>query len=112
MASFPEQGSLGSAGHRTNPRHREWLLVCLLAGLWSLVVGWLAISRHLAFNTGYDLGTFTQVVWATAPGRPFYSSLTAGMTNLPGLHFSTLLARLAPLYSLWPDARICSWPRQ
>jgi uncharacterized membrane protein len=106
MASLPEQGSLRSAEHRTNPRHREWLFVCLLAGLWSLGIGWLAISRHLAFNTGYDLGTFTQVVWATAQGRPFYSSLTAGMTNFLGLHFSPLLALLAPLYSLWPDARI------
>jgi uncharacterized membrane protein len=71
-----------------------------------LVVGWLAIGRHLAFNTGYDLGTFTQVVWATAQGRPFYTSLTAGMTNFLGLHFSPLLALLAPLYGLWPDARL------
>ena len=75
----------------------EWLVVCLPAGLWNLVVGWLAINRHLAFNTGYDLGTFTQVVWATVQGRPFYSSLTAGMTNFLGLHFSALLALLAPL---------------
>jgi uncharacterized membrane protein len=106
MTSSREQDSPKPAVHRTNPRRKEWLVVCLLAGLWSLVVGWLAISRHLAFNTGYDLGTFTQVVWATAQGRPFYSSLTAGMTSFLGLHFSPLLALLAPLYSVWPDARI------
>jgi uncharacterized membrane protein len=73
---------------------------------WVLIVGWLAIRQHLAFNTGYDLGTFAQVVWATGRGRPFYSSLTAGTTNFLGLHFSPLLATLAPLYSMWPDARV------
>ena len=87
-------------------RRGGWLVVGLLAGLWCLVVGYLAATRHLAFNTGYDLGTFTQVVWGTVRGRPFYTSLTEGTTNFLGLHFAPLLVVLAPLYSLWPDPRL------
>jgi uncharacterized membrane protein len=77
-----------------------------LAVFWSLAIAWLAVTEHLAFNTGYDLATFAQVVWATAQGRPFYTSLTAGTANFLGLHFSPLLAVLAPFYSIWPDARL------
>lgn len=85
---------------------RAWLPVWILAGLWSVAVGWLAVARHGALNTGYDLATFAQVVWATGQGHPFYTSLTAGTTNFLGLHFSPLLAVLAPFYSIWPDARL------
>ena len=101
---------LNSREHRTRwriPSHRgEWLVVGALAAIWSLVVAWLAVTEHLAFNTGYDLATFAQVVWATAKGRPFYTSLTAGTANFLGLHFSPLLAVLAPFYGIWPDARL------
>jgi uncharacterized membrane protein len=84
----------------------EWLGVFVLAGLWCLIVAWLAIARHQAFSTGYDLGVFTQVVWATAQGRPFFTSMTGGTTNFLGLHFVPLLVLLGPLYHIWPDARL------
>jgi uncharacterized membrane protein len=84
----------------------ELLFVFALAGLWSLVIGWLAIARHQAFNSGYDLGTFVQVVWATGQGRPFFTSMTGETTNFLGLHFTPLLAVLAPFYRIWPDARL------
>jgi uncharacterized membrane protein len=87
-------------------RSRGWLIVGLLAGLWSLVVGWLAVSRYLAFNTGYDLGVFAQVVWATTQGRPFFTSMVEGTTNFLAHHFTPLLAILVPFYSIWPDARL------
>jgi uncharacterized membrane protein len=87
-------------------RSRGWLFAGLLASLWSLVVGWLAVSRHLAFNTGYDLGVFTQVVWATTQGRPFFTSMVEGTTNFLAHHFTPLLAILVPFYSIWPDARL------
>ena len=84
---------------------RAWLAVGLLAGLWSMVVGWLAIARHLTFHTGFDLGIFAQVAWSTANGRPFYTSLAGVTTNFLGEHFAPLLAVLAPVYGVWPDAR-------
>ncbi|MCZ7567180.1 MAG: DUF2079 domain-containing protein [Ardenticatenaceae bacterium] len=83
-----------------------WLIVGGLAGLWGLVVGRLAIAQHLALHTGNDLGVFAQTVWATAQGHPFYTSLTLETTNFLGHHFAPLLAGLAPLDSLWPDARL------
>lgn len=82
-----------------------WLAVGLLAGLWSMAIGSLAIARHLSFHSGFDLGIFAQVAWSTANGRPFFTSLAGGTTNFLGEHFAPLLAVLAPLYSLWPDAR-------
>lgn len=74
--------------------------------LWTGVLSWLAIRKHLAFHTGFDLAVFAQIVWATAQGQPFFTSLTAETTNFLGFHFSPILAVLAPLYRLWPDARL------
>jgi uncharacterized membrane protein len=82
------------------------LVVIVLAALWCLIFAWLAVARHHAFNTGYDLGVFTQVVWATAQGRLFFTSMTGGTANFLGLHFVPLLAVLGPLYRIWPDARL------
>lgn len=90
----------------TSIRRWQWLAIGTLTALWGLAIGRLAIARHLAFNTGFDLGVFTQVVWATTQGRPFYSSLIHETTNFLGYHFTPILAVLVPLYSLWPDARL------
>lgn len=74
--------------------------------LWSIVLAWLAVVRHNGLHTGYDLAVFTQIVWATAHGVPYFTSLTLETTNFLGFHFSPILAVLAPLYRLWPDARL------
>ena len=86
--------------------HWDWLVLGAMVGLWSIAVGWVAIARHLALGTGFDLGVFAQVVWATAQGRPFYTSLIDETTRFLGYHFTPFLVVLAPLYSIWPDARL------
>ncbi|MGB0384935.1 MAG: DUF2079 domain-containing protein [Ardenticatenaceae bacterium] len=84
-----------------------WLLVAILAGLWALLLSRLAIAQHESFsNIGNDLGIYSQLVWTTAHGPPFYTSLTRYTTNFLGHHFVPLLAILAPFYRLWPDARL------
>jgi uncharacterized membrane protein len=84
----------------------DWWLVGALAATWAIVVGRLAIQRHLAFKTGFDLGVYSHVIWTTSQGRPFYNSLVEGTTNFLSHHFVPLLAVLSPLYGIWPDARI------
>lgn len=69
------------------------------------MLSWFAIRQHLALQTGFDLGVYTQVLWTTAHGQPFYQSLMEGTTNFLTLHFVPLLAVLAPIYAIWPDAR-------
>ena len=89
------------------PRKERWAWAALgvMAGLWAIGVGWLAIQRHLAFKTSGDLGIFVQAMWTTAHGRPFYVSVWGAGSNFLGHHFVPLLAVFAPVYRLWPDAR-------
>src|SRR3989304_5688027 len=55
------------------------------------------------FNGLYALGSYTQVVWNISRGAGFTTSL--GPTNYLTNHFSLLLLLIAPLFSIWPDAR-------
>jgi uncharacterized membrane protein len=73
---------------------------------WAGLLIWLKIQRHLSFGNDQDLGLYVQIMWTTAHGRPFYMSLLHGPANYLGHHFAPLLVVLAPLYRLWPDARL------
>lgn len=88
-----------------------------------LVVAWLFVIIYIAvftilsvvrFNTlhasTYDLGIFTQVIWNTAQGQWFETSL--GRSNdvslvgsYLGNHVRPIFLLLAPTYHLWPDPR-------
>lgn len=85
---------------------RRWNL--LLAGLILLATAALAgysIARHNAFNSkAYDLGLHAQVWWNTSQGRLFAGSVE--VDNYLGDHVSPIILLLAPLYRLWPDARL------
>ena len=84
-----------------------WLLVAILAGIWALLLSWLAIAQHESFNNvGNDFGIYAQLVWTASEGRPFYSSLTRQTTNFLGHHFMPLVTIISPFYRLWPDARL------
>lgn len=83
-----------------------WATLGVMAGFWAIGVSWLAIQRHLAFKTSGDLGIFVQAIWTTAHGRPFYVSVWGAGSNFLGHHFVPLLAVFAPVYRLWPDARL------
>lgn len=82
-----------------------------LAILWALIAAFAvaastyAIARHMARqSTTLDLGIQTQVIWNTAQGRPFESSIE--VRNYLADHLSLVLAGLAPLYWIWPDVRL------
>lgn len=60
---------------------------------------WLALLRHLSFNSsGFDLGIYDQVTWNTLHGRFFFYTTT----GQPLLHFSNhvspILLLVAPFY--------------
>ena len=59
-------------------------------------------QRHYFFNSaGFDLGLQSQVVWNTAQGNWFATSIEAG--NYLGDHFQPLLGILAIPYKIYPS---------
>jgi uncharacterized membrane protein len=80
-----------------------WAAPALIAAFLVLGIG-LALLRHASFHTNLlDLGYYTQVIWNTAQGHWFATTLKP--PNFLADHFSPLLALLVPLFSLAPDAR-------
>ncbi|MBN1993596.1 MAG: DUF2079 domain-containing protein [Anaerolineae bacterium] len=65
-----------------------------------ITFSWLAIQRHRAFLSEFDLGVYNQVVWNTLHGRIFFYT----STGRPLLHLSNhadpILLLPAPLYLL------------
>ena len=75
-----------------------------MLGMFAVIATLLAFRRHDAFVTQvYDLGYYTQVIWNTAQGRLFATSLKPPTFLID--HFSPLLSVLAPLFWIAPDAR-------
>lgn len=72
----------------------------------------LSLMRYNTFHaTTFDLGIITQVVWNTAHGRWFETSIdratnTELIGSYLGNHVRPILLLLAPLYRLWPDPRM------
>jgi uncharacterized membrane protein len=78
----------------SNARMNRAVVVSCLA-VWLLLTV-LSLVRHYTFHSSlYDLGIFHQLLWNTAHGRPFASSICH--MNYLGDHFSPSLALLAPL---------------
>ncbi|MCP4362075.1 MAG: DUF2079 domain-containing protein [Chloroflexi bacterium] len=78
----------------------RWLL--LMVGIWAIVLASYAILRHERMNSSvYDFGIKSQVIWNTAHGRWFASSIE--VTQYLGDHFQLIFLPLAGLYRLWPN---------
>src|SRR3712207_4757306 len=68
---------------------------------------WMAFTRHATFNTGrFDLEIYTQVVWNTAHGRPFETTLLKTNLNRLAEHVALVLVPVSWLYALAPDPRL------
>lgn len=88
-----------------------------LLAAWILIIIYVAIFTTLSvvrYNTlhasTYDMGIFTQVIWNTAHGRWFETSLgrsndTPLIGSYLGNHVRPIFLLLAPIYRLWPDPR-------
>lgn len=60
----------------------------------------LAIARHRAFLSGFDLGVYNQVVWNTLHGRLFFYTSTGEPLLHLSNHADPILLLFAPLYLL------------
>ncbi|MEM7799207.1 MAG: DUF2079 domain-containing protein [Chloroflexota bacterium] len=90
---------------RAFDKKNEYLIgiVLLSAGilLFTVAYSYLALTRHQTFNsTGYDLAIMEQIVWNTAQGDYFASSLE--VDNSFADHFRPMLGLLVPFYLLYP----------
>jgi len=100
---------------RSRPRRLSWqwltgrpyLIVTLIA------VGALILYTLITFGAfryqrvGMDLGIFDQAMQSYSQFQLPHSAIKAQVPfNLLGDHFSPIIALLAPLYWLWPDARM------
>jgi len=61
----------------------------------------LSFIRHNSFSSNCDLAIYDQIVWNSAHGRFFNSSLMGDINSL-GNHFEPILLFLAPLYWIFP----------
>lgn len=96
-------------------QRKDRVAVCLLGvavGLYIAVFTALTVIRYDTFHAAtFDLGLTAQVMWNTAQGRWFETSIDRA-TNVAligsylGNHVSPILLLLAPLYRLWPDPRL------
>ena len=76
-----------------------------LAVVFVLVFSVLFIRKHDSFHTyALDFGKFDQAIWNTLHGRFLFSTLSN--RSILANHFSPLMALLAPLFLVFPDARV------
>jgi uncharacterized membrane protein len=80
------------------------LCVSIAAVLFALVLGGMAILRHLSFNSNaLDMGLMDQIAWNSAHGRWLEESFIVGHpASFLGHHFSPVLVLIAPFYWLLP----------
>ena len=79
--------------------------------LYIAVFGWLATTRHLAYESGaLDLGNYDQAMWNAAHGRGLaLTTVPQISTNRMGLHVEPILFLLVPLYWLFASPLTLIW---
>jgi uncharacterized membrane protein len=83
------------------PAARPARVVAAGVALYALLMGFIVVTRHLAFQThALDLGYYVQVVWSIASGYGAYVTLPT--MHAWGDHFSPVLHLLTPLGWLVP----------
>ncbi|MFJ1791258.1 DUF2079 domain-containing protein [Kitasatospora griseola] len=101
-AAPPPVGVLRLALARISPAVLAWGLGALFAAVYCCV----SLNRYRRLDSqAYDLGIFEQAVRAYAHGRAPIVALKGPGYHLLGDHFHPILAALAPVYRLFPDAR-------
>lgn len=89
---------------KQDSRRSAWVVFCLFV-VALVVFSTFSLVRHARINSsGLDLGIFDQVVWNTAHGRWFASTLVHS-SHLAD-HFSPILLLVSSLYLVWSDVRV------
>ncbi|MCC6179206.1 MAG: DUF2079 domain-containing protein [Chloroflexi bacterium] len=83
------------------------VVAVLLGAAFFALTTWMATARHDTFNTGrFDLEIYTQVVWNTAQGNPFATTLLKMNLSHLAEHVALILIPIAGLYRLFPDPKL------
>lgn len=82
----------------------SWLVLAF-AGVFVVGMTILALRRYTALRTGEDLALYSQVVWNTLYGTPFYNTMLLFTEHYLGNHFTPILGAFVPFYALWEDPR-------
>jgi uncharacterized membrane protein len=110
LLTMANKGALRSAERaRQNPTYWHWGLVAVLALVFVVYYGALAVRKHDALVTGIDLANVGQTVWLTLNGHPFQMTTAGNMTSRLGMHFEPILLALLPLYALVPSVKTLLW---
>ncbi len=94
------------AKQTNNPKIDIVLIVMVLAC--GVFLGWLSVSRHASYNTGYyDLGIMAQSVWTGTQGDMLdHTAPGIGPHSRMNIHVEWAYFLLVPFYALWPDPRL------
>ena len=103
MVSSTQTASSDSSRGRV---HSASMAVIALILAYVLTFGALSLQRYAAVRADIDLSIYSQVVWNTAFGEPFRTSVLPFAENYLGNHFSPILAFFVPLYLVWADPRV------
>ncbi|MGH7882372.1 MAG: DUF2079 domain-containing protein [Candidatus Dormibacteraceae bacterium] len=105
MSQYPSCDATGLSQSRLS----RWLIVLpsAFAGLIFSITAWVLLRRadQLSFGA-FDTAFFQQLLWNLAHGGSWHDSFDHSIYNYLGVHFSPLLAVLAPLELIWADARM------
>lgn len=103
---LPEHRRVNSSDAAAGRMSRTKLSL-LLATVFFVVYAAYSLTRHARMLTaGYDLGIFDQAIRSYSEFQSPIVPLKAPGFNLLGDHFHPILSVLAPLYWVWPDARM------
>ena len=104
IAPAAAERSAGRPG-RSVPAYLPALAVGLL---WFAIAASISVAEHATYNsTSRDFGVYLQVLWNTAHGQPFATTLLESNRVHLAEHVALVLPLLAPFYAAWPDPR---WP--
>lgn len=74
--------------------------------IYTLVLSYLSIRRHLAFASGYDLANMVDIVWQTSQGHFFALTGSSGLVSRFTIHSDLILVLLAPFYRLYSSPNL------
>ncbi|MFN0070711.1 MAG: DUF2079 domain-containing protein [Chloroflexota bacterium] len=84
-----------------------WGLAVTACLVFTIVLIWFAQAQHSAYSTGrQDLEIYAQVIWNTASGRPYETTLLKTNRSHLAEHISGAVLVLAPIYRLLPDPMV------
>jgi len=93
-----------SGWHKFTCSLDDKLILATTAVFLSAIIFLLSLTRYNSYSSNFDLAIYDQIIWNSAHGRFFVSSIMGDCNSL-GNHFEPVLLLLAPFHRLFPDVR-------